>query len=161
MFHLDHNNQTPEADRDRRFTLVSTVEALEEHFGVKFNLDVAAEPAAHVADQFFTPEDNGLERLWFGHAFCNPPWSECGSWVRKAWSEWKTGHVLSATLLLPVRTEQPWWQTLIEPYRDQIGSSLHTWFMPKRQRFGNPADPKGEHAGSPPFICVALHWGRQ
>jgi hypothetical protein len=161
MFHLDHSNQTPEDDRDRRFTLPETTKALLEHFGLEvFGLDAAAEDAAHVCDNYFTVKDNGLERLWFDHAFCNPPWSDCGSWVRKAWAEWKAGHVRSATLLLPVRTEQPFWQNLIEPYRDQLGSPLRSWFMPRRQRFGNPEDPLGAYVGSPPFICVALHWGR-
>lgn len=161
MFHLDHATQTQ--DRDRRFTLERELGLARELFHVPaFTLDVAAEALAHVADNYYSPERNedGLIMQWHGHVWCNPPWSDCGAWVRKAWAEWRSGLPDSITMLLPVRTEQPFWQQLVEPYRDQPNSPLRIKFLPKRSKFGDPNDPLGKNAGSPPFICCLLHWRR-
>lgn len=160
MFHkaADDGGQ----DRDYRFTLDATLSECRNRFGVQsFTLDVAACPAANAAEKFYSLEagQDGLALPWTGHVWCNPPWSKIKPWIVKAWHEFNQEHFDSCTMLLPVRTEQPFWQDLIEPYRDMDGP-LSTWFLPKRQKFGSPSDPLGLNAGSPPFICVALHWSR-
>lgn len=160
-----HRTNTVEADRDRRFTLSSTLDLIAEEFGHRWDLDVCAEELAHVCEDYFSLErgQNGLELPWYGeHIWCNPPWSELEAWTVKAWSEFRRPDSLvhTITMLMPVRTEQPFWQALVEPYRDRAGSPLKTWFMPKRQEFGSPSDPKKLIKGSPPFICVVLHWSK-
>lgn len=60
------------------------------------------------------------------------------------------------------RTEQPWWQELVEPYRDRavspFGPHLTVEFLPGRLRFlkaGQAAIGPGER---PPFGCCLLIW---
>jgi hypothetical protein len=61
-------------------------------------------------------------------------------------------------MLVPAnRTEQRWWQDLIEPYRD-CGQGLTTRFLAGRLRFLAPGQT---HIGAderPPFGCVLLIW---
>lgn len=160
MFALEQENTTERADRDRRFTLDSTLDAIADRFGHRWDLDVCAEELAHVCDRYYSLErgENGLALPWHGDVWCNPPWSELSKWVRRAWDAWRGGACSTITMLIPVRCEQPFWQSLVEPYRDQPNSPLKTWFVPKRQEFGSPTDPKKLIKGSPPFICVVLHW---
>lgn len=159
MYHLDHKTKTQ--DRDRRFTLESTLELCRKLTKVKiYTLDVCAEELAHVSQAYYSLEnnENGLELPWFGAVWCNPPWSDLPRWTAKCWTEWRRGECQSISYLIPVRSEQPFWQTLIEPYRDQVGSPLRVHLLPKRQEFGSPNDPKKVKKGSPPFICALLHW---
>lgn len=163
MFHLDHATQTE--DRDRRFTLESTLDLIATKTGVRqYDLDVCAEALSHMSPTYFSLEKNqdGLALGWFGHVWCNPPWSDLMGWTLKCWREWRKPDTLveSISLLIPVRTEQPFWQGLIEPYRDQPNSPLRVHFLPKRQEFGSPNDPKKVKKGSPPFICCLLHWSK-
>jgi hypothetical protein len=159
MFHLDHQANT--ADRDRRFTLPATYKLCQDLTKVeKYTLDVCAEPLSTGAMDYYSLErgEDGLVLPWHGDVWCNPPWSDLFSWTSRAWEMWQRGASVSISLLIPVRTEQPFWQTMVEPYRDRAGSPLKVHFLPKRQRFGSPLDPLGLKAGSPPFICCLLHW---
>lgn len=163
MFHRAKNGGL---DKDYRFTLPSTLEACRERFGTPpYTLDVAACPQAHVSPRYYALENNqdALTRPWglgdSDHVWCNPPWSKIKPWIVKAWDEFSLDRFRSLTMLIPVRTEQPYWQEHVEPFRDSEGP-LTTWFLPKRQKFGSPSDPLGLNAGSPPFICVALNWTR-
>lgn len=54
---------------------------------------------------------------------------------------------------------QPWWQEMIEPYRDRPRGILTTEFLPRRIQFGTPDAPEGKKwASSPPFGCVLVTW---
>lgn len=65
--------------------------------------------------------------------WCNPPYSNCGEWVEKAWAEQEAELVV---MLLPAnRTEQKWWQEMVEPFRDRPDSPLRTEFIAGRIRF--------------------------
>ena len=81
--------------------------------------------------------------------------------LQTAWEEWERGECDSITMLIPVRTEQPFWQQLVEPYRDLADGPLQVHFLPKRQEFGSPTDPEKKIKGSPPFICCVLHWSKK
>lgn len=159
MFHLDHVTQTE--DRDRRFTLYSTLDLIATKTGIReYDLDVCAEELAHVSPNYYSLErgQNGLILPWHGHVWCNPPWSDLYRWTSRCWEMWKRGACKTISLLIPVRSEQPFWQQLVEPYRDQPNSPLKVHFLPRRQEFGSPNDPKKVKKGSPPFICCLLHW---
>jgi len=125
-----------------------------------FDLDAAATPANAKARRFFTEQDNGLVQLWSGRVWINPPFSEMGAWTAKCWAEVAAGRVELIDFLSPAtRTEQPWWQKLVEPYRDGRavlvpGWRLDTDFLPKRPRFLKD----GVAMGSPKFGCVMLTW---
>jgi hypothetical protein len=109
---------------------------------------------------------DGLAGSWAGErCFCNPPFSDIGAWVAKAWTASDADLVV---MLVPAtRTEQPWWQKLVEPYRDgrpslAPGWALTTDFCAGRWHFlkdGKPiVDQKTGRRSSPKFGCATLTW---
>ena len=97
----------------------------------------------------------GPLRVW-----CNPPYSDCGAWVRKAWVEWRSEDAPGLiVMLLPAnRVEQGWWQDHVEPYRDRPGSPLRVEFLRGRMRFDRPGWTKPAKGDRPPFGCCLLIW---
>ena len=95
-----------------------------------FTLDVAANADNAKCERYFTKEDDGLIQSWGGEVvWCNPPYSELRAWVAKATAETSA----TVVMLLPAnRTEQPWWQEYIEPYRDGGGACRDA--VPRRSR---------------------------
>ncbi len=145
---------------DDRRTPRELFDPLNEEFG--FTLDAAASDENALCSRYYTVARDGLKRRWSGSVWCNPPYSDCRVWVEKAWDEWNCGRRLDMSaivMLLPAnRTEQGWWQDLIEPQR-QAGK-IETRFLRGRLRFDTPdhdyaAQPKGNR---PPFGCVLLIW---
>lgn len=152
---------------DQRFTLRETDEWCRKVAKVsEWHLDVAACDESHLADRYFTIDDDGLTRDWDApFVWCNPPFSDIAPWVRKAWLEmWKPkGPHVVAMLIPATRTEQPWWQELIEKSRDGRSHAtprLSTHYLPGRTAFGHPGNRNGVGVGSPPFTCVLLVWRR-
>lgn len=136
-----------------------------------FTLDVAASIENTKCERFYDREADGLEQSWNGErVWCNPPYSECGPWVDKAWDEWwgPSGARLGANpgaelivMLLPAnRTEQRWWQDLVEPYRDNH-SQFHVEFLRGRRRFVRPGQESIGPNERPPFGCCLLIWSDQ
>lgn len=126
----------------------------------RFSIDACALPHNTKLPRFWTPEDDGLEQSWAGErVWCNPPYSRIRPWLEKAWAEASCPLVV---MLLPAnRTEQQWWQQLVEPFRDRAGSPLRAEFLPHRIRF---IAPDKDHIGPnerPPFGCVLLIWTRR
>jgi phage N-6-adenine-methyltransferase len=123
-----------------------------------FTVDVAA--AAHNAkcERFYTLEDDGLAQSWDRErVWCNPPYSNIRPWVQKAYDE------ISAELivqLLPAnRTEQSWWQEIVEPIRDR-SRRLTVHFLPGRPRFVQKPGLTAAKGARPPFGCCLLIWRR-
>jgi phage N-6-adenine-methyltransferase len=146
---------------DDRGTPPELFDPLMGRFG--FTLDVAA--AAHNAKcpRWFGVEANGLEQPWTGRVWCNPPYSNLGAWVQKAWDEWRVGgRPELIVMLLPAnRPEQDWWQDHIEHDRDQDGSPLTIEFLRGRRRFIMPGQTEVLPNQRPPFgVCLAI-WGRR
>lgn len=152
------------ADGDQRFTTRETDVWCRSKAAVdEWDLDVAACDESHLASKFFKKADDGLTKQWRGRVWCNPPFSDIGPWVQKAWDS--SLYCEAIAMLLPAsRTEQRWWQDLVEPFRDGRNRrpnghvSLATHFLPGRTRFGHPGNPEGVGVGSPPFGCVLLVW---
>lgn len=146
-----------DVDVDDRGTSPEVFGPLDVRFA--FDLDVAAAPHNAKCVRFFTVNDDGLNQSWRGaRVWCNPPYSDIAPWVEKAWSEHEATQII--VMLLPAnRTEQAWWQTMIEPYRDRPGSPLHTEFLPGRLRFLRPGQTAIGPNERPPFGCVLLIWG--
>ena len=131
-----------------------------------FTVDVAA--AAHNAkcERYYTIDDDGLSKSWAGErVWCNPPYSDIGAWVRKAWVEFMAAanHAELIVMLLPAnRTEQRWWQEEVEPYRDDVRyPALRVEFLPGRMRFIRPGATSIGPNERPPFGCCLLIWQRQ
>jgi hypothetical protein len=155
----------PGLDLDRRYTTPETMHLIKRLADVSaWDLDAAADAESHWAEKWFGIEADGLAQDWDGHTFVNPPFSDIGPWVKKAWSEWaRPGALQTVAMLLPAnRTEQPWWQEHVEAWRDEPHRSREftTHFLPTRVRYGHPGNPRGVGAGSPPFASVLLLWRR-
>ena len=146
-------------DVDDRGTDATFFASLEERFGA-FTLDVAAAPHNTKCEAFYTKDDDGLAQIWHGAVWCNPPYSDCGAWVRKAWEEWNSfGAPELIVMLLPAnRVEQGWWQDHVEPFRDKPDSPLRVEFLRGRMRFDRPGWTPGPKGDRPPFGCCLLIW---
>jgi phage N-6-adenine-methyltransferase len=156
----NHPQQTAargaDAEVDDRGTDPALFEALSRRFG-GFTLDAAAAPHNAKSARFYTRHDDGLAQSWAAErVWCNPPYSDVRSWVVKAWLEVQA---LLIVMLMPAnRTEQSWWQDLIEPYRDRPGSPLRVEFLRGRIRFIRPGATGIGPDERPPFGCCLLIW---
>ena len=126
------------------------------HREFRFTIDAAASADNALLPRFWTKENDALEQLWKGErVWCNPPYSAIPDWVKQA--TYKTTYLRLCPLvvmLLPAdRTEQPWWQDYIEPYRDR-GAGITTRFIRKRVKFEHPT--LGATYKAPPFGCVLV-----
>jgi phage N-6-adenine-methyltransferase len=140
----------------------------------RFTLDVAASPGNAICEDYYALErgQDGLEIPWYGHVWCNPPYSDIGSWVRKAWIEHSGLRTASITMLIPAnRTDQKWWHDYVE----SAGyAELRRPFLRGRHKFqnadGSPIYAKKKDGsikttkagkpviGSPSFGLCVLHW---
>lgn len=145
------------ADQDDRATHPIFFADFTERHG-PFTLDVAAAAHNTKCARYFTRADDGVVQDWTGErVWCNPPYSDIAPWVAKAWEAREA--TLGVAMLLPAnRTEQGWWQTMVEPYRDRPGSPLRTEFIASRIRFLRPGQTAVGPGERPPFGCVLLVW---
>ena len=126
------------------------------HAAHRFTVDAAASTQNAQLPRFWTRETDGLAQDWTGErVWCNPPYSSLRPWVEKAWM---SGAELVVMILPANRTEQGWWQDLVEPWRDLPDRMLSTRFLRGRRRFIAPgADGIGPDE-RPPFGIVVLTW---
>jgi hypothetical protein len=163
---------------DDRETPPCVFEPLNAEFA--FTLDAAASHANHKCERYCTLEgtfvggpgwhvdgEDGLASPWSGErVWVNPPFSGLLPWVEKAWGVHGVGEDVPAEvvcMLLPNnRQEQPFWQDLIEPYRDRPGSILTTRFLRKRRPFLHMGQGIGNRTSkNPPFGLVLVIWDRR
>lgn len=84
-----------------------------------FTLDACANKDNHKCERYFTEETDGLSQSWVGETvWCNPPYSEIGKWVRKAYEE-HTKPNTAVVMLLPANTSATWFHDYIL-YRTEI-----------------------------------------
>ena len=94
-----------------------------------FTLDVCAFPESAKCQKYFTPEIDGLKQDWSNDiCFCNPPYSECGIWMKKAHEEAVKGAIVVA--LLPCRPDNKYWH-------QYCMQASEIRFVKGRLRFGN------------------------
>lgn len=167
-------------EQDQRFTRPETMDWIRWITRVdRFDVDPAACRESHWADTWYSARQNGLKLPWRSPArignstvFVNPPFSDIEPWIKRAWDAIAWECTLIAMLIPASRTEQLWWQELVEPWRDRgprrichpssdKSVTLRSHFPPGgRTRFGHPGNPLGFGVGSPPFTCVLLVWER-
>lgn len=155
---LENTWTPPDLEIDNRATDPAYFDSLNRRFG-GFTVDVAADERNRKAERYFDVRADGLTQPWAGErVWCNPPFSNLRPWVAKAWAEWgseKPPELI--VMLLPAnRTEQKWWQELVERRRDRQGSPLRTEFIPGRLRF--VAGDQIRSNERPPFGCCLLIW---
>lgn len=148
------------SDRDDLGTDPALFAELDQRF--RFTLDVAACAHNTKCNTYYTADDDGREKSWVGRVWCNPPYSQIGAWVEKAWHEWacRQAHALDLiVMLLPAnRPEQAWWQDHVEPFRDRPDSPLRVEFLRGRRRFVRPGAEVIGPNERPPFGCCLLIW---
>jgi len=156
---------SPRSKSDHYFTPPDLLALL--HGELRFTLDVASHPSAPSTEiiprSYLFPGQDGLKLPWAGERiWCNPPYSNISPWVSRAW-EVASICPLIAMLLPANKTEQPWWQQGVEPFRDRRSTpgqhfAVETRFLGRRIRFGDPEDPRGERASSGTFGSVLVIW---
>jgi len=122
---------------------------------------------------------DGLVQPWARDevVWCNPPFSDLRPWLEKA-----HGAECTVVMLLPAnRTEQPWWQRYVEPYRDDHDKDPHwqaiierdfggdrplgkvsTRFLAGRKSFLYQGEVIGNTTSkAPPFGIVLVIWDRR
>jgi len=129
-----------------------------------FTLDAAANADNAKLPRFFDRAQDGLAQSWAGEiVWCNPPYSNLWAWVAKAIAETRAGCPKVVMLLPGNRTEQTWWQEMIEPVRDR-GLGVATRFLRGRLKFkGSRTAPEAIKQGEnrPPFGCVLVTFTKQ
>lgn len=74
----------------------------------KFNLDVCATAENTKCENYFTEIDNGLEQVWKGVCWMNPPYGRTiKEWMKKAYESSLEG--ATVVCLVPSRTDTAWW----------------------------------------------------
>ena len=69
-----------------------------------------------MASAFYTSEDSGLDRDWYGTVWMNPPYESglIGQFAEKLCDSYASGNVTSAVVLVNNATETKWFQSLAE-----------------------------------------------
>lgn len=151
----------PSIASDERLTPDPLFLSLHAEFG--FTVDLAASRENAKCGRFYTRADNALSRSWgIENCWLNHPWSQTPAWVEKSWREALAGTPLIVMLLPDNRTHQPFWQTLVEPFRETSlnGVQLRARFLPGRQHYGTPEDPLAKRRRRPKHGAVLLIWRR-
>lgn len=93
-----------------------------------FNLDACAIQENAKCNNFYSPEQNGLNQPWTGTVWCNPPYGrKISEWVKKAHDSAGNGNTV--VMLLPARTDTAW-------FHDYIYGVAEIRFVRGRLRFG-------------------------
>lgn len=67
------------------------------------------------AATYYTAEHNGLDKVWFGNIWLNPPYSETGKWIDKL--KFWLCYQFDAIVLVNSKTETEWYQWCLENCR--------------------------------------------
>lgn len=114
---------------------------LDEEFDFEIDACATAENAKCVV--YYDREQDGLSKNWGGcRVWCNPPYSQVTSWVRKAFLESREyGTVI--VMLLPARTDTKW-------YQNYVLNRAEVRFLKGRVKFGGQTNA--------PFPSVIVVW---
>jgi phage N-6-adenine-methyltransferase len=150
------------SDTDLYSTPQALFDALDQEFG--FTVDVCALPDNAKCPTYYSPDQDGLQRVWAGVCWCNLPYGTViAKWVQKAYEASIAG--TTVVCLVPARTDTRWWHTYVLPYAE-------VRFLQGRQRFsesGNSAPfpsavvifrPAASVAESEQQLLERLRWGK-
>lgn len=112
----------------------STPQAFFDTLNQEFNFTI--DPCASAENAkcltYFTESDDGLKQSWGGYTvFCNPPYSDLKSWVKKA-SEESQKPSTTVVMLIPARTDTKAFHEYI--YQKP---NVEIRFIKGRLKFGN------------------------
>jgi hypothetical protein len=101
-----------------------------------FKLDPSANPDNNLGTEFFMVK-SGITNEWHHSAYCNPPYNDVDTWVYKIIKESKNHPENNYVILLPSRTDRPWFSKLFE-------TATAICFLNKRLRFWEKDKETGE-----------------
>jgi site-specific DNA-methyltransferase (adenine-specific) len=107
-----------------------------------FTLDPCSDETNYKCEKHYTMRENGLLQNWGGErVFCNPPYSEIGAWVEKAFREGHKDNTI-IVMLIPARTDTKY-------FHDYILHRSEIRFVKGRLKFG-------EGKNSAPFPSMVV-----
>ena len=119
----------------------------------KFTLDACASKENHKCEKYYTIEDDGLSKSWVNEVvFVNPPYSDVGKWVAKAYYE-SANNGATVAMLIPSRTDTKYWHDYIMNAANKI------YFIKGRLKFENGSH-KVSHSAPFPSALVVFDLGR-
>ena len=120
-------DRPPDWTSDKWATPWVVVWDLEARFG-RFDLDPCAEEHTAKARSFYTADEDGLSKPWFGNVFVNPPYSDPRPWCERALRATSTSEARQVVMLLPAATDTAWFHEVVLPTAE-----LH--FLRRRVKF--------------------------
>ena len=88
-----------------------------------FTLDACASSENAKVSNFYS--ENSLQRIWKGRVWCNPPYGMgIWQWIRKGYESALNGDAEIVVMLLPARTDTPWFHNYCihaQPIRFIVG----------------------------------------
>lgn len=113
-------------------------DALDKEFG--FTLDPCSDGENAKCAKFYTELEDGLLQNWGTEiVFMNPPYSNVGDWMRKAYGASQEG--ATVVCLVPSRTDANWWH--------DYAMKGEVRFIRGRLRFGDERKRFGGSGGAP------------
>jgi len=167
--HAASNVNDGDPEKNERFTPRALVEEL--HKELNFTRDFAGHPKAPATEiigrkRIWTRDDDCFTKDWAGErGLGNWPFDDLVKFVPFAFIKVFTGEAELAAQPMPAtRTDQPFWQEFIEPFRpDRGGQGAEVRFISGderdregRTRYGDPQDPEGADAGSAGFASAVV-----
>ena len=106
-----------------------------------FTLDVCADNNNHKCPVYYTERDDGLQQVWAGTVWCNPPYGrKIIHWMKKAYESSLLG--TTVVCLVPSRTDTQW---------------FHKWVYGKAEiRFVEGRLKFGGNKNSAPFPSMVV-----
>lgn len=133
---LDDNYETP----------AKLFKDLCKQYHIRPKLDVCATKQNTKCINFFDKRTNGLELDWILSSFCNPPHSETGLWVKKAFEQHIQNNI-DVMLLIPANTmSSHYWHTFIEDIAEYHAIQGRIRFLIN----GKPSSHSSRNA----YVCV-------
>lgn len=126
---------------------------------VEFDLDVCCTEKNIPAKQYFiNGVTDGLKEEWAYLNYCNPPYKECGKWIKKAYEEHLKGN--TTAMLIPARTETKYWHDYIF---DENGcgykNHVSVEFLRKGIQFLDPHNDKKPCGVFKNALAIVIFWG--
>lgn len=141
-----------ENKNDEWYTPADIIEAARRTMG-SIDLDPASCEFAQrtvQAEHYFTKQDDGLTRRWYGNVFLNWPYSGNNNalWAAKLIAEYELGNIRQAVAVCNASVDTKWFQPLF---------AYHICFVAGRIQFINGGT--GEVAGSPAKPSAVVYLG--
>lgn len=111
---------------------------------LNFTLDVCADFSNAKCKEYYNIADNGLSQEWKGMCYCNPPYNDIATWVKKSYEESQKD--CTVVMLIPARTDTKIWHQYI--------SKGSVTLLKGRLKFSNSKN-------SAPFPSCIVVFGKQ